>query len=348
MGHPAVKNKTPFAVEVLFLADEEGRPLWVPLVQATYRIVGAGSLVLAEEPLPIKMAGEYFGDPDTASMKYEPACAFVKPATDVVLIGHAHARDSSTTQMQVGVQVGPVQKVVTVVGDRVLYRRGGTTKVTPAQPIGELPLVYERAFGGWDKRNPDARKHRFEPRNPVGTGFRDPTLEADDELKLPNLEDPQRPYRAFGDTPPPAGFGFIGPNWQPRAAFAGTYDAAWDKERKPLLPKDFDRRFFNAASPGLITPGYLRGDEPVVVVGASPQGRIAFHLPGIPAPVCHVVLRSGPRDPLQTALDTVIINMDEHLLILIWRAYVTVRNGPHDLVSAEIVSDVAVSAAGGV
>ena len=38
MGHPEIKNKTPFAVEVVFLTDEEGRPLWVPLIQATYRI----------------------------------------------------------------------------------------------------------------------------------------------------------------------------------------------------------------------------------------------------------------------------------------------------------------------
>ena len=58
------------------------------------------------------------------------------------------------------------------------------------------------------------------------------------------------------------------------------------------------------------------------------------------------VAESG--SPLQTTLDTVIINMDERLLILIWRAFVAVRNGPHDLVSAEVVSDVAVSTPGGV
>jgi hypothetical protein len=173
-------------------------------------------------------------------------------------------------------------------------------------------------------------------------------VKADDEVRLPNLEDPQRPFRALGDTPPPAGFGFISPNWQPRAAFAGTYDAAWDKERKPLLPKDFDRRFFNAASPGLITPGYLNGDEPVVVVGASPQGRIAFRLPGVSAPGCHVELRGRKRVSLQTTLDTIIMNMDERLLILTWRAHVVVRNGPHDLMSAEVVSNVAVRTPGGV
>jgi hypothetical protein len=338
MPHPTVDNRSPFAFEALFLADEEGRPLYVPVIQATYRIEEGGFLSLTEKPLAIQTAGEFWGDPEQSSTKYEPICAFIKPTTDVVLIGHAHAKDSTTTQMQVGVQVGPVQKTVTVVGDRVLYRLAGAVKVTPPQPIDKIPLIYERAFGGWDRRG---LQHRFEQRNPVGLGFRDSTMKGDDEVRLPNLEDPQHPYRAYGDTPPPVGFGFIAPNWQPRAAFAGTYDTAWDQKRKPLLPKDFDRRFFNAASPGLITPGYLKGDEPVVVVGVSPQGRIAFRLPGVPPPVCHVELRGGERVSRQTVLDTVIINMDEHLLLLMWRAHVAVRNGPHDVVSAGVVANTA-------
>ena len=47
------------------------------------------------------------------------------------------------------------------------------------------------------------------------------------------------------------------------------------------MPKDFNRQHLNAAAPGLIAPGYLRGDEPVVAVGVSPEGRLTFSLPGI-------------------------------------------------------------------
>ncbi len=43
----------------------------------------------------------------------------------------------------------------------------------------------------------------------------------------------------------------------------GLADEVWNKTRKPLLPKNFDRRYFNAAAPGLVAPGYLKGDEPV-------------------------------------------------------------------------------------
>jgi hypothetical protein len=340
MGHPTIDNKSPFAFETLFLADEEGRPLYVPVIQASYHIRHNGSLVVAEQSPPVNLAGEFWGDPDKASMKYEPVFAFTKPATDVVLIGHAHAPSPGTTETQVGLRVGPVHKIVKVVGDRWLIKGSGQVRVTPPVPFEKIPLIYERSFGGWDTRDPNAEIHRFEPRNPVGAGFRDRSIGGDDHLRLPNVEDPHHPYRDYGDTPPPTGFGFIAPNWRPRAALAGTYDSAWDKGRKPLLPRDFDRRFFNAASPGLIAPGYLRGDEPVVVVGASPERRVSFHLPGVSSPVCHVGLRGRDRVSLVTALDTVIINMDDRVLILIWRAHLAVRNGPHDVVSVEIGAQV--------
>jgi hypothetical protein len=333
-----VDNQTPFAFESVFLSDEQGCPLYVPLVQATYHIGQNGSLTAVEEQPPVKIAGEYWGDPESTSVKYEPVFAFTKPATDVVLIGHAHAPSVGTRRMEVGIRVGPIGKTITVTGDRLLVRRLSQTHVTDPKPFERIPLIYERAFGGWDTRTPDEKKPRFEARNPVGTGFRSGSTSGDDEVKLPNLEDDQYPYRSYGDTPPPAGFGFVAPHWKPRAAFGGTYDLAWDKERKPLLPRDFDRRFFNSASAGLIAPGHLKGDEPVMVVGASPEGRMTLQLPGVPAPVCHVATRTRERVSLQTTLDTVVVNMDERLLILTWRAHTQIRSGPHDVVATMVSS----------
>ncbi len=343
MPHQAVRNGTGFAYESLFLSDEEAVPVFVPLIQACFAISPLGEPALLEKQPQVNLAGEWWGDPATSSVKYETQMAFVKPATDVVLIGHAHAPRVSTTEMQVGIRVGPVRKVVTVLGDRYLVRRLGQVHRTAPEPFEKIPLIYERAFGGWDTRDPNSKVPHFEPRNPVGTGFRHGSIFSDDQLRLPNVEDVLHPYQSYSDTPTPAGFGFIPPHWQPRAAFAGTFDAEWDRERKPLLPRDFDRRFFNAASPGLIAPGYLKGDEQVVVLGASREGRVSFHLPGVPAPVCRVELRGRNRVELQTALDTVIIDMDEELLILIWRAHLAVRNGPHDVASVEISADVPIS-----
>ena len=99
----------------------------------------------------------------------------------------------------------------------------------------------------------------------------------------------------------------------------------------PLLPKDFDRRFFNAAAPGLVAPGYLKGNEPVAIDNVLPTGPLTFNLPGVPAPEVLVALARGEDQRLATQLDTVIINTDEKLLFLMWRAHLVVRNGPHDV-----------------
>src|SRR5262249_27296625 len=92
-----------------------------------------------------------------------------------------------------------------------------------------------------------------------------------------------------------------------------------------LLPKDFDRRFFNAASPGLVAPAYLRGDEQVVVSGVSPSGGFVFKLPVSEPP--RVDVEQADRDDVsvKTNLDTVIVDTDARKLLLLWRAQVPVR-----------------------
>lgn len=336
MGHPSIENTTTFAFEMLFLADEEGRPLLVPVVKATYSISGKRQLVLTEKQVPVIPAGEYWGDPNSSSYKYEPEASFIKLTTDVVLIGHAHASHAGIKEMLVSLQVGPLKKLVKIFGDRVWGKVLGMTMMTDPVPFERIPLVYERAFGGWDRSHSELAKHAFEPRNPVGTGFRSKKGKFEEGVRLPNLEDPIRPLRSYGDAPPPAGFGCISPNWQPRASLAGTYNEKWMKERMPLLPTDFDRRFFNAASPGLIAPGILKGNEPVLIENASPGGRLSFQLPGIPPPKIHVELRGATHHDLTTNLDTVIINTDENLLFLIWRTHLVVRRGPHDVVAIQV------------
>jgi hypothetical protein len=339
MPHPEVRNDTAFAHEWLVLADEEAVPQCVSLLQATYSISADGELLLLEDQPSPKLDGEWYGDPANSSVRLEPQTAFLKPTTDVILLGHAYAPQPASTEVLVGIRVGALSKVVRVVGDRVLVRRGGVDRVVGPTPFERIALVYERAFGGWDRRADDPGSHRFDSRNPVGRGFRTDVSASADELYLPNIEPIDEPFQRYGDSPQPAGFGFIAPHWQSRARFAGTYDDGWAKSRSPLLPLDFDRRFFNAASPGLVAPTHLRGDEAVVVVGASPSGRVSFDLPAVPPPEWIVELRGRRRLSRTLALDTVIVDMDDLLLTLLWRGHVPVRNGPHDVLAITIRVD---------
>lgn len=327
MGHPETKNATPFAFEPIFVGNEDGRPVLVPLVRATFDITPAG-LVVAAAQAPVCLAGEPYGDPETSSYRYEPECLLPKPATDVVLVGSAAAPRPGVTEVLVAFQVGPLRKGVRVVGDRGFFRSVGGVGMSKALPFERIPLVWERAFGGWDRSNPDEKKHECEYRNPVGVGFRGSGARWEEGLRCPNLEDPARPFKGWGDRPPPAGFGFVSASWEPRRKLGGTYDERWQKERAPLLPKDFTRAFLSSASPGLTAPGYLRGDEQVVVAGVRADVPVAFRLPGVPPPDVTVVRTRDPDQVVHTRLDTVIVDTDAGKVFMLWKGELVLRREP--------------------
>jgi hypothetical protein len=137
-------------------------------------------------------------------------------------------------------------------------------------------------------------------------------------MPLPNIEDPNHIIQSPDDTPPPAGFGFIAPPWQPRGQYAGTYDEQWQKTRAPYLPDDFDSRFFNCAHPDLTFDRYFQGGEPIKVRGASAHGDMDFFIPQ-----ClfknKVKIANSVKEPLLN-LETVLVEPDEQRISLTWRA----------------------------
>ena len=341
-NHPRIDCPLSLRAAVQFSQSENGVPLGVAIIGAMFR-VGDGAIVPVEDQPEINLAGEYWGEPGVSSLKLEPQVAFTKLATDVTLIGHAFSRGRAS--VDVVLRVGALTQTAHVVGDRYWVRSLGMISMTPPAPFERMPLVYERAFGGWDRSHPDPEKHAFEARNPVGTGFRCRQGKFEDGVRLPNLENPKDLVKEYGQSVAPVGFGFLSPDWQPRASFAGTYDEQWMIERMPLLPQDFDLRFFNAASPGLIAAGFLKGDEGVSIENASPRGTVSFNLPGVRPPECLVQL-TGKRDKLvQTNLDSVIINTDDDLVLLIWRGFWPLMTGPHDIASIEVLDAGAAAAA---
>lgn len=338
MPHPYLDNQTPYVVEPLFYDDEDGDPTLVVVTKATFDVEQRQLALLDEQP-PLETAGVCHGeDPETSSYRFEPEIAPFKSATDVVAVGHAHARRRDTTTVDVAVQVGPVRKIARVFGERLWYRSAVGFVLSAPRPFERLPVTFDRAFGGWDRSSPDPEHHGCEPRNPVGRGFHTRHAVEHREDYAPNIEDPTRLIRQFRDQPPPAGFGFTSPHWQPRARLAGTYDDVWDQTRKPLLPKDFDVRFFNAAPDGMVAPGYLRGNEPVRSLGFTPEGELGFELPGLPPPQVRVSLLEQSDPPLRPRLDTVILDFDERRVSLLWRCRAKLPEGPHDVREIAVLS----------
>ncbi|HYO68748.1 MAG TPA: DUF2169 domain-containing protein, partial [Archangium sp.] len=222
------------------------------------------------------------------------------------------------------VRVGPYQKGIHVFGTRVWYRGVSGLKASEPRPFESMPLRYERSFGGTALvagHEPPAH----EPRNPVGVGLYGSAKEAV-EQPLPNLEDPFQLMRSPTDRVNPVGFGPIARNWQPRLGLAGTYDEQWVERRTPLWPPDFDVRFFNAAAPGLVASPELKGGEPVVLAGLSPEGQMAFPLPQHRLMVKTVFRHRIDRREL--VLDAVQIEPDERALTLLWRAAIPAHAVP--------------------
>lgn len=312
-------NKTPFSLGLDIFPNERGVDTLYITLKATFRL--GASLSVAEEQLPILASDVHWGEPTSSSIKYPGERHLTKPSTDVLLIGQAHSpKGKAVTELDVWFSVAKLSKVVRVIGDRIWKGGRVLSRITSPEPFIRMPLIYERAFGG--THEPEQGESTFEPRNPIGRGFRGKRNGGElDGMPLPNLEDPAKPLEQVGDRSNPACFAPIAAAWVPRKNHAGTYDERWRKHRAPYLPEDFNPRFFHVAPQELIAPTYLRGGEPVKVINASPNGPLQFSLP-----VCHFLLEAqiaGKVEKPQPNLETVIVEPDEKRLSMLWRAAVS-------------------------
>jgi hypothetical protein len=340
VAYQGFQNLTPFAAEPFLLADEEGAALLTLVAKGTYDLPPRGGLEIAPEQVPIHKVPVHHGEPGESSLRFEHETAFAKVVADIVLLGHAQPERGRATELDVTLRVGPLRKQVRVFGDRSWRRGVGGPVCSEPASFEKMPLVYERAFGGYDRSAPDPAQHACDPRNPVGVGFLVPRPQtpappqasaglAGDDVKLPNLEDPAALICDAQDHPAPAGFGFIAPDWSPRRQLAGTFDDAWKAGRFPRLPADFNRRHFNAA-PADQQMSVLRGGEPVEVVGVSHRGPLRFELPRL-ALEAVVMLRGGERRAAPMPLDTLIVDADAHRVHLVFRASFGLHRRAYDL-----------------
>ena len=187
--------------------------------------------------------------------------------------------------------------------------------MTEPETYLRMPMIPERAFGGYDRRAEDPAAHRLYPSNPVGTGFAVAAAHLDG-APVPNIEYPDQRIRAWTDRPRPAIFRPLASYWSPRLEYAGTYDERWLRERLPLLAEDFDERYYQCASADQQAPGFLRGGERVELRNLTPEGLLAFALPKLRL---RFTTRFGREQvPHRAQLHTVILEPDRRRVILVW------------------------------
>lgn len=319
-------NRTPMMVVPMPMDDRHGREVMVVIAKLTWDVSPTGVAHLAVPQPPVRLDEERAVEGIWSSLRYPGELIDEKPGTDVVLVGHAHPpADRQVTEMDVHLRVEaaprPIEKTVRVFGQRIYYKAVLGVAPGPAAVLGKTPLLYELAFGGRDETDP--AKIVLDARNPSGVGF------ANDKARLIGSRAPQ--LEVVDGKTAPAGFGPIPAHWSPRAERQGTYDKAWQTKRAPLRPVDFDPRHNSVAHPDLWSETPLVGDEPIEVLGATPEGAWRFRLPRY-APTFESTSVEPNTDPTlpprrvktphPTHLDTLLIDADNRQVELTWRVAV--------------------------
>lgn len=312
-----VSNKTPYAADRSWIQDKDANKLWIVVVKATFDILPNGMTRLSDQQVPVFSVAKPWGEMGKSSLQYEADLLFLRAFTDVLVNGSAWApRGKRVASVDVELAVGTMQKRLRVFGDRVWQRSLGGASISQPELFESMPIVYERAFGGWDKSGSDPAEHRLESRNPVGTGFNHRS-ENCIAKRLPNIERPDQLINSWKDRPEPAGFNAIDCAWSPRRELAGTYDAAWQQTRFPLWAEDFDPRYGNCAPRDQQARGFLRGGETFSLFNLSPTGPMSVTLPRV---YPFFQTRFGrERVEHRAQLSTVILEPSASRVILAWQ-----------------------------
>ena len=202
-------NQTPFVAKSTFsTAIDPARRFFVATAKATFDIRDSSQVALdSQDPFPL-----FSKDVETPlGLLPSDESPRADPVFEVILLGKAYAKGKNAVrQMRVSLAVGSITRETEVFGDR-----GWVDRQRFSQPVlfSEMPLTYDRAFGGSCAAQIDASTtiELFDRMNRYGRGYdaeRDakdlcvslraprgyPVL-AEKIRLLPNLEDPRQPIQ---------------------------------------------------------------------------------------------------------------------------------------------------------
>lgn len=313
-------NSTRMVAGFTMGTEPSGQEWLVIAIKGTFRLpLEQATLQLHEVQEPLCTGDVFFGEPGRSAPKYEADFPLRKGRCDLLLNATAHSPGGhAARKVPVSVSVGNWSKSFTVLGDRVW--EAGLTGIgaSATVPFVRMPISYDRAFGGTDDKSNNPADHSAFMTNPSGRGFhKNLRREWVDGSPMPNTEEDGRSVTRPNDDYRPMSFGPIGRHWSPRVSFTGTYDDAWLENVFPFLPSDFDERYYQAAPTDQQLP-IPTGEQLVTLSNLTPDGRRAFVLPHLEAPV-HIFPKRGGREDLTARVDTIIIEPDLDRIMMTWR-----------------------------
>jgi hypothetical protein len=316
-----LRNNTPFAVDGHISIDKQGARRWVVIIKGTFDIGESGATRASDVQEPPVRLPVYRAEPGYSSLVYEQDLGASKPGTDIYLNATAYApRGRPCTVVEVGLKSPCGVKKLAVHGDREWGGGVLGLGVSAARPFLQMPITWERAFGGYDHNDRDVRSHRMHEGNPVGTGITRPQGGAVPNIALPGQDVASEP----------CGYGALCSYWQPRRQFQGTYDDAWSREQKPLLPLDYDRRALLCAPADQQIGSHLRGGEAFAVLNMHPvRPVIEFCLPSHRFGL--LTYAGQQKFDHRAEIDTVVIEPDVPRVLVTWRSELACHRSIDDI-----------------
>lgn len=307
--------------------DVAGREYFVMVIKGSFDFPsrsGAQAMPCADH-VPLVYADEATGEPGFSSTRWETDFAFRKPKCDIVVQGAAYAPGGRKTErVQVGLRVGRWQKSFHVVGHREWRVLGPSVRATDPYPFVRQSFGYDTAFGGVDRLNPDDPKPLAYMPNPHGRGFASFRNQAQlSGQPLPLTEEVGAPVVSPYEEYRPMAFGPVWRGRTDRLRHGGTYDAAWERDVFPFLPRDFDDRYYQQVGEDQQIDKPQRAQD-VVLLNLTPAGREAFRLPDPALPVRLFRDWETAFDGLLYP-DTLLFDTEARKVSMVWRVQVPLK-----------------------
>jgi len=275
------ENATPFRAIAFEHRHRDGRPMGVIAVRGAYDLFPDGTLQPSQKQ-EIILSDEYEGNPlKTPLLRASDIIPF-KPNTDITIIGHSYPPGGARSGFwRFGMEIAQVSAMFRCHGLRKWFSSDGKNwQMSEARPVDYVPLDYRYCPSNYIFGSP---YHAESLDNPLGAPLASPEqTPSDAEIQVAMIMRDSDPVINAHTPVSMAGTAPIAPHWHLRRRFAGSYDAAWEQDKYPHLPADFDYLFYQTACPGMIWQGFMRGDEPIILYQMT-RGHdvVSFQLPQI-------------------------------------------------------------------
>ena len=301
----------------------DGQSIWVCVVKAGFEYDTQGHVLPLPESEAVSPNDEYpEDDPERHAPTAVNETVPFKKGSELLLYGQACSdipRPFWKASLSLVTDSGiDWEKSLAVFGPR--HWRRSLLGMTPSEPepITELPLRYDYAYGG---RNP-SRDDDVYPENPVGMGYLGKGLRKRPQGQpLPHILPANIKLPRPDQTQPPQGFGPIPSHWEPRAGLFPDVDESRLKRSESPYTQRLPEQLYNSAPVDQQFTQPITGECRLTLTGMTAGLGVAEPLTlAWMAPEVHLnMTRNQRKTTQQMEADTLVIDTQRQRLHLLYR-----------------------------